>query len=90
MGQMPLAICFRASSMATMIAWTTEGWSRDVTTDIAGEVRRSCAETNERSESLLALLETDRGSGIFHLPMLRFRGGPPVSPITPPGPVHSR
>ena len=47
--------------MATMIAWTTEGWSRDVTTDIAGEVRRSYAETNERSESLLALLETNRG-----------------------------
>jgi len=44
-----------------MIALRTEGWSWDAAVDIAGEVRRSFAETDERSDSLLALLETNRG-----------------------------
>jgi hypothetical protein len=39
---------------------TAEGWSRDVTVDIADELRRRYAETDELSESLLVFLETNR------------------------------
>ena len=37
-----------------------QGWSRDVTMDIANEVRRRCAELDEISESVLAFLEANR------------------------------
>jgi hypothetical protein len=40
--------------------FTAEGWSRDVTVDIADELRRRYAETDELSESLLVFLETNR------------------------------
>jgi hypothetical protein len=36
---------------------TVEGWSRDVTVDIADEVRRRYVEYDEVSESVLKLLE---------------------------------
>ena len=39
---------------------TVEGWSRDVTVEIADEVRRRCAEQDEISESVLAFLEANR------------------------------
>jgi hypothetical protein len=39
---------------------TAQGWSRDVTVDIADEVRRRCAEQGEISESVLAFLEANR------------------------------
>jgi hypothetical protein len=35
---------------------TAEGWSRDVTGDVAAEVRRRYVESGELSESLLAFL----------------------------------
>jgi hypothetical protein len=40
--------------------FTADGWSRDVTVDIADELRRRYAETDELSESLLVFLETNR------------------------------
>jgi len=40
--------------------FTADGWSRDVTVDIADELRRRYAETDELSESLPAFLETNR------------------------------
>ena len=36
---------------------TAEGWSREVTTDIADELRRRCVEFGEVSGSALAFLE---------------------------------
>jgi len=39
---------------------TAQGWSRDVTVDIADEVRRRRAEQDEISESVLAFLEANR------------------------------
>ena len=39
---------------------TAQGWSRDVTVDVADEVRRRCAEQDEISESVLAFLEANR------------------------------
>jgi hypothetical protein len=39
---------------------TAERWSRDVTMDIADEVRRRCAEQDEISGSALAFLEANR------------------------------
>jgi len=36
---------------------TAEGWSRDVTTDIADELRRRCVEFGEVSGSALAFLK---------------------------------
>ncbi|MGA8898757.1 hypothetical protein [Bradyrhizobium sp.] len=41
---------------------TAEGWSRDVTVDVADEVRRRLVECGEISESILAfLVATNRG-----------------------------
>jgi hypothetical protein len=41
---------------------TAEGWSRDVTVDVADEVRRRLVECDEISESVLAfLVATNRG-----------------------------
>ncbi len=37
---------------------TAEGWSRDVTLDIADELRRRCAEYDEVPASVLKFLET--------------------------------
>jgi hypothetical protein len=37
---------------------TAEGWSRDVTVDIADELRRRYVEYDEVPESVLAFLET--------------------------------
>jgi hypothetical protein len=39
---------------------TTEGWSRDVTADIADELRRRYIETDELLASILAFLATKR------------------------------
>src|ERR1700758_3914526 len=39
---------------------TAEGWSRDVTVDIADELRRRYVETDELSLSILAFLEANR------------------------------
>ena len=39
---------------------TAERWSRDVTVDIADELRRRCAEYDEISESVLAFLQANR------------------------------
>jgi hypothetical protein len=39
---------------------TAEGWSRDVTVDIADELRRRYVETDELSISILAFLEANR------------------------------
>ena len=39
---------------------TTEGWSRDVTMDIADELRRRYVEFGEVTDSILEFLETNR------------------------------
>ena len=39
---------------------SAEGWCRDVTMDIADELRRRCAEYDEISESLLAFLHANQ------------------------------
>jgi hypothetical protein len=39
---------------------TAEGWSRDVTVDIADELRRRYAEFGEVPDSVLAFMETNR------------------------------
>ena len=39
---------------------SAEGWCRDVTMDIADELRRRCAEYDEISESVLAFLEANQ------------------------------
>ena len=39
---------------------SAEGWCRDVTVDIANELRRRCAEYDEISESVLAFLDANR------------------------------
>lgn len=39
---------------------TVEGWSRDVTVDIADELRRRFAEFDEVPESVLQFVETNR------------------------------
>jgi len=39
---------------------TAEGWSRDVTVDIADELRRCYAEFGEVPESILQFMETNR------------------------------
>ena len=39
---------------------TSEGWSRDVTVDIADELRRRCAEYDEVPEAALAFMEANR------------------------------
>jgi hypothetical protein len=39
---------------------TSEGWSRDVTVDIADEVRRRIVECDEISEAVLQFLEANR------------------------------
>ena len=39
---------------------TAEGWSRDVTVDIADELRRRYAEHDDVSESVLAFMEAHR------------------------------
>ena len=39
---------------------SAEGWCRDVTMDIADELRRRCAEYDEISESVLAFLDANR------------------------------
>ena len=39
---------------------TAEGWSRDVTVDIADEVRRRCVEQDEISESVPAFLQANQ------------------------------
>ena len=39
---------------------SAEGWCRDVTVDIANELRRRCAEYDEISESVLAFLEANQ------------------------------
>ena len=39
---------------------TTEGWSRDVTADIADELRRRYIETDELLASILAFLEATK------------------------------
>jgi hypothetical protein len=38
-----------------------EGWSRDVTSDIAGELRRRYVEFGEVSESILDFMDANRG-----------------------------
>ena len=38
---------------------TVEGWSRDVTVDIADELRRRYAEFGEVPDSVLAFMEAD-------------------------------
>ena len=40
---------------------TAEGWSRDVTVDVADEVRRRYVESDELSESVLAFLVATNG-----------------------------
>ena len=46
---------------ARIIAFnTSEGWSRDVTVDIADELRRRYAEYGEISEAALAFMEGNR------------------------------
>jgi hypothetical protein len=40
---------------------TAEGWSRDVTVDIADELRRRYVEDDNLSKSLLAFIEANRG-----------------------------
>jgi hypothetical protein len=51
------------SNPVRIIAFNTaEGWSRDVTVEIADEVRRRLAEHSETSESVLAFLVANDGS----------------------------
>jgi hypothetical protein len=48
----------KSQSSVRIVAFNTaEGWSRDVTVDIADEVRRRYVEYDEVSESVLKFLE---------------------------------
>ena len=56
-----MPVCGRFSDPIRIIVFNTvEGWSRDVTVDIADEVRRRYAEMDDVPDSVLQFTETNR------------------------------
>ena len=60
---------------------TAEGWSRDVTLEIADDLRQRCGGFGEMSASVLELLKANRRSALSGMPGRRAlweRGGRPI------------